>query len=229
MSAPLVLVVGAQRGSLGQHVSEVAEGTGFTALEAGVAGEPVYLDVRDDVSIHRVLSKWQPEHIVCTAGINPPHEVPLSHAMEEAFAVNATGPMRLLAAFHAQTRAKEPVGAWRHFVAVSSNSAHVARSKSLAYCASKAALSMAIRCAAREIVRDETGLLTWCVEPGLLDGTPMTRDTEAGFEGALHRIPGLAPREGLEPLNVARFIVTALHAGGHEMNGVCLRLDGGEQ
>jgi NAD(P)-dependent dehydrogenase (short-subunit alcohol dehydrogenase family) len=115
------------------------------------------------------------------------------------------------------------------FVAVSSNSAQLARSRSLAYCASKAALSMAIRCAARELAPHSVNI--WGVEPGWISDTPMSEAVHARIVAEQrglpnHRIPG--GRE-VHRRELGRFIAEHVSHEWDWMNGCMLRLDGGDQ
>jgi NAD(P)-dependent dehydrogenase (short-subunit alcohol dehydrogenase family) len=113
------------------------------------------------------------------------------------------------------------------FVAVSSNSAHVARSESAGYCASKAALSMAVRCAARRYAPLNTFRI-WGYEPGLILDSPMTEAVRMSVrpDVPLHRIPG---NHTLRRGDLAQRIVDDIASGDRWLNGCMLRLDGGEQ
>lgn len=235
-----VLVVGARPDSLGAAIAEAVHSRGWEAVTAGIpgpdrlmaGGERLYEDHHLDLIgksglLTMLLDKVHPNHIVVTTGINRP-QMEYGHNEDcgvaawylEHFNVNVVGPMRLCEAW-----------LWRgtagHFVAISSNSAHIARSWSSAYCSSKAALSMALRVRAREVVGDGRRVI-YGYEPGLLAGTPMTRATEARLRGVpLTRMPGLPL--GLNTHWLASLIVYNLATGGMELNGTCLRIDAGEQ
>lgn len=246
---PAVLVVGCKPGSLGEAVKEVAEGVGYTVITAGVSGEQLPLDISNG---HQVAEMFRPpkdmtglkpvEHVVCTAGINYLDGIrtgDLHRNMVEHMAINAVGPLDVLSRWHRAHRAhmkhlqqtdpdvtlEQP-----HFVAISSNSAHIARSTSIAYCASKAALSMGIRCAARDSAKDGWPMVIYGYEPGWINGTPMSNRVTARFGGPvhppLHRIPH---GDGIDRYAIARTIVSNLYHAGMELNGTLIRLDGGEQ
>ena len=117
-----------------------------------------------------------------------------------------------------------------HFVAISSNSAHIARSGSAPYCASKAALSMAIRAEARDLARsyDLHTVIAYTYEPGWLEGTAMSNDVASRYPGMQpHRMLGLDA--GLPPSRLAGMIAYNLRHCGRELNGCVLRVDAGEQ
>lgn len=236
-----VLVVGAKPDSLGDQlarqirsVEDLLGGSyDWTVFTAGISGqEDLLLDVRSYSAMLEVLADLRPDHIVCTVGINNPQENyrTMSAWFEDHLAINCVGPMRLLEAWMAVQPMHDPVsGRERHFVAVSSNSAHIARRDSAAYCASKAALSMALRVRGREMATGGMSLVVHGYEPGLLFGTPMTEKVANRFSGSvLHRMPGIHPG-GLSPMVVSRLILRDLLYGGRELNGVMQRIDAGEQ
>jgi NAD(P)-dependent dehydrogenase (short-subunit alcohol dehydrogenase family) len=115
----------------------------------------------------------------------------------------------------------------RQYISISSNSASLPRTRSLPYCASKAALSMALRVAARELA----GVVSvYGYEPGLLFGTPMTEEWSVGKSHRMHRMRGGPElRGGIRPGRLARMIVGNIVNGGPELNGCLIRVDGGEQ
>lgn len=250
LEGPRLLVVGAAPHSLGATVAQVArEGlwtfdqvvtAGITPPPESVAvtSRPVYedykLDIRNSASMREVLHDVCPDVIVCTVGVNVLCHIEtagLRMVLEEAFHVNVIGVMELLRHFITA----EGSGYWtqgrrssKKFVVVSSNSARVARTGSLAYCASKAALSMAVRCAARELAG--TAVQVWGYEPGLLAGTPMTHAVHAGLPAAtaLHRMRGVPP-EGLPVRSVAQQIINDVAQYAPGLNGVMIPCDAGEQ
>jgi len=240
-----LLVVGARIGSLGHYVAEVAAQNGWTVVTAGISGdEDLKLDVANHAQVHGFFSPSeveQPWHsVVCTAGVNYEGGITddnIRGVLDTSFLINATGPLHLLHCwtdwwmYHLDETfmvVDEHVApdVPMHFVAVSSNSASIARSRSLAYCASKAALSMGIRCAARELAN--TWLNVWGVEPGWLSGTPMSKEVNKRFEYGMprHRIPG---DRTVDPAALAHFIVSGLRNPYSSLNGCLLRMDGGEQ
>lgn len=114
----------------------------------------------------------------------------------------------------------------KRFVAISSNSAHIPRRGSMPYCASKAALSMALRVAARELANKNVAV--WGYEPGLLAGTPMSEQTRRDFgTDPLHRMPGVS-WEGLPVGDLAQQIVQDISTFSVAHNGLMIPFDGGE-
>lgn len=234
------LVIGAQPASLGYHVVEEFERCGWDVLSAGISGhEDAQLDVGQVVDVAKFFLHYQPFNaVVNTAGINEPFPtegVGLANHMEDAFLTNVLGHVYPLQHWLAKT--PETVAYWtNHYVSISSNSARIARSNSTPYCASKAALSMAIRCMARD---SEGKASIYAYEPGLLDGTPMTESTKrdlTAYEGLaareinMHRMRGGKElTHGIRPGRLARMIVNNVKIGGPELNGSIIRLDGGEQ
>jgi NAD(P)-dependent dehydrogenase (short-subunit alcohol dehydrogenase family) len=224
-----VLIVGARPNSLGTAVRDLLRSKGFGAATAGVSGEEHYLDVRDIHSIENVVRIVHPTDIIVTAGINEPANLRADGyhtSMLNSYVVNAVGPMMVLNEWlrHLEEYPKLKVAA-RAFVAISSNSAHIARRGSVPYCASKAALSMALRCAAREL--GGKPFLVYGYEPGLLEGTPMTQDTETIFGPAQSRMMGA--EKGIAPEKMADLIVQYLLMPTIALNGTMLRIDAGEQ
>ena len=229
-----VLVVGAQPGSLGEAIRQEADGCDYVVATAGVSGEPEWMDVVTSPmsALRASLAFLEPDHIIVTAGINepePPRGDDPALWYERAFSVNCTGPMRVLAAWRDLLRGKAPKRLG-HFVVISSNSATVPRSGSAAYCASKAALSQAIRCAARELEGgDALGVIAYGYEPGLLSNTPMTDATAARWPGQpLTRMRGARLSVGVSRHKLAELVVGMLRSGP-VMNGMMVPFDGGER
>lgn len=184
--------------------------------------EDFQLNVQEPGSVREVLDRVRPRDIVVTAGINigePIGSDSYSAASIRSIGVNFVGVMEVLNQW--MKLGPDQDGA---FVAISSNSSHIARRGSTAYCASKAALSMAIRCAAREIGGRP---LVYAYEFGLLMGTPMTQGTEARFGPSQTRMVGA--EKGLDVLAAAKAISNNLVAPWHGLNGALIRLDAGEQ
>jgi len=243
-----LLVVGAQPGSIGAVVATTAKLLGPPGwgqiFTAGISGyEDLKLDVTDFLSMMDFLKEFGPFHdVVCTAGINIPGGIMsrVSHRLQPLMTVNYHGHIYLLQNWveywlDVQT-GEDAVKPAKNWVSISSNSAHIARSPSLAYCASKAALSMAIRCAGRELAHVGLPFNVYAYEPGWVDDTPMSVEMtqEAGtFVSAkeeqslvMHRIPG---GKGLDVYDLAGLIVNNLKLEGRMFNGTCIRVDGGEQ
>lgn len=223
-----LLVIGAAPNSLGAAIVKVMRirSKDNEVVTAGIGGEEEFVDVTGTNDVWDSLLSIKPTHIVVTTGINIGDEIGSGNYLENlrrSFQVNTLGVMSVLDVWIAQKADGKPVDP-KAFVAISSNSAHIARRNSTAYCASKAALSMAIRCAARELAGSP---LVYGYEFGLLRGTPMTQDTEKRFGPAQTRMPG-APG-GLNVLDAANQIVNDLINPWHGLNGSLMRLDAGEQ
>lgn len=234
-----LLVVGAQDGSLGAAVARNAAIEGRHVYTAGVGpDEQMKMDVRYAADIHRVLDEVQPQHVVCTVGLNlPAHHVAPTWLpnLSDSLQVNVLGVAHLLQAWLLRdlpTAGDQEQAQWGHFVVVSSNSAHLARTQSAPYCASKAALSMLVRCVARETARgDENGTrdrLVYAYEPGLIDTVGTMKVRERLGEKELHRMPGVGP-DGMSKEWLAGVIVRNLLHGSAALNGLTMRIDGGEQ
>jgi NAD(P)-dependent dehydrogenase (short-subunit alcohol dehydrogenase family) len=229
-----VLIVGAQPDSLGAAIAGLLNlpGENVNVVTAGISErEEISLDITHPHTYRRALVAGPYDHVIVTAGLNVGYENytdNLTDWMEAHMQVNCIGPMNLFQTWYKHARAKSEYNRLNQFIVVSSNSAHIARSNSMAYCASKAAMSMSVRVAAREIGREAAAdTIIYGYEPGLLAGTPMTKDTERRFGPSQTRIPGA--EGGLDRYEVARQIVATMRVGTWAMNGVLVRLDGGEQ
>jgi NAD(P)-dependent dehydrogenase (short-subunit alcohol dehydrogenase family) len=227
-----VLVVGARPGSLGDVIRKELAAQGFRVEVGGITRERHTIDLMRSsfAEIARLLQYIDPKHIICTAGVNEPTDSINDPAKWYAkhFAVNVTGPMRLLEGWRALGAGREGVQE-SHFVAISSNSARVPRTGSAAYCASKAALSMALRCVAREVSADPSSRLSvYGYEPGLVAGTPMTEQTASRYpRQALTRMRPAELSEGVSAGALARLVVAGLRAG-RAMNGLLVPFDADE-
>jgi NAD(P)-dependent dehydrogenase (short-subunit alcohol dehydrogenase family) len=227
--SPTLLVLGAAPDSLGQRVAQVAhrDYDYGNVVTAGISNEAYPCDVTRSGDIKNVLEEVCPDAIVCTVGHNSPASYRAGYLrtlMMSSFETNVIGPMEVLRQFSSLVRRDPPTV--KKFVAISSNSARIPRRDSLPYCASKAALSMALRVAAREAAGSD--ILIWGYEPGLLADTPMTQQSAKDFDGALHRIPGVAPRRGLNGLWLAHRILSDLAFASMANNGTMIPFDGGE-
>jgi NAD(P)-dependent dehydrogenase (short-subunit alcohol dehydrogenase family) len=243
-----LLVVGVSEGGLGQRVVDYARKDPYidnvwTAdvpdTLTGDKPADFQLDVRSVADIRSTLRGCEPTHIICTTGINYftaelGGTVDWRHGIMETMEVNALGVVTLArewSTLNSLPATPDHMGhSGRHFVAVSSNSAHIARTQSAAYCMSKAALSMGIRCLARDAARQGLAQALYVYEPGFLNATPMslaivgTDDPLA--EANVHRIPS---GYSITTAEVAHQMVAGLHGGWNALNGACIRLDGGEQ
>lgn len=212
-------IFGARKKSIGQTVgkywSDMYDGKVVTA---GISGEEDYtVNMSDDEEITNFLAAEQPDRVLVTIGMN--EEMSDKEGMDfwlaDHFAVNVIMPMQILELWKGVGL---PDGG--HFVAISSNSAHIPRSQSMAYCSTKAALSMALRCAARDAMKAGVDFSIYGWEPGLVKGTPMS-----GSRGGTRM---LGHPEGLTRRALALQIVNTMAFGGTEYSGVLVRLDNGE-
>lgn len=224
---PRVLVVGARHGSLGDHIAMHVQLAGVEAYMAGIATESLHLDARNEESARTIISAVRPTHVVCTVGMNeggPVYGDDWWEHAEDLMATNYLAPMKVLTAFEDYLS-----GMPGTFVAISSNSARIARSSSAAYCASKAALSMALRCAARDLTRAGRPMRVWGYEPGALEGTPMTRTVarRLGKDVPMSRM--LTNPAGLPVGAVARIVARDLLDSPEVLHGCIVPLDNGEQ
>jgi NAD(P)-dependent dehydrogenase (short-subunit alcohol dehydrogenase family) len=231
-----VLVVGTRPGSLGEAIYLSLKAQGIDAIRAdrpmeGLDSAVYRCDVLDRTDTRKMLRVLRPTDVVCCVGINLPDDPMLLPALSGQFQVNTYGPVQLLMEAleywddEPGVHIDVPTGA--NFVAISSNSAHIARSQSTGYCASKAALSMALRCIARNH-GGRDGYCIWGYEPGWINGTPMSDDVmdRLGEYGRTHRIPG---GDGLDKWVLADKIAHDLIYAQHGFNGCMFRIDGGEQ
>lgn len=235
---PTLLVVGAATGGLGAAVATHAYQAYDYAdiFTAGISGdEMVKMDVNNRHQVHERLVDMKPDAIVCTVGINEPASVRDEHLdlrMFDAFRVNTLGPLAILQEFLGSPVRPGREHMTKKFVAISSNSARIPRRVSMPYCASKAALSMALRVAARELAGERVAV--WGYEPGLLAGTPMTERVAAHFSAGtqsgqfrMHRMPG-APADGIPVKDLAAQICIDLANFSVAQNGTMIPYDAGE-
>lgn len=222
-----LLIFGARRNSLGEAVALLAEQMGMSVVTAGIfpQDEDEPCDGRDLSRVRYMLQKHTPELILITIGVNHPvltGETDYLRRLRDSLEINCEVPMGIV---HEALRLDPKPNA---IVAISSNSAHIARTDSGPYCASKAALSMALRVAAREQGRVD-GPIIYGYELGLLAGTPMTEATRAalGPQTPLSRMPGA--EDGLDVQDVATTILSGLVRPWQGQNGTMIRLDAGEQ
>lgn len=236
MGARTLLVVGAREGSLGRAIADEAEDAQgqWSVFTAGIdPDEDHFVDVTMEGSIRELFERTCiPDCIVVTAGINIEGSVmgDVHGDMLKQFVTNSFGPINVLSEWlkaMSVTGQKSDLHApGSVFVAISSNSASLARSRSLGYCASKAALSMALRCAAREMAKSKVSIYGY--EPGWIGGTPMSTEVLGRLGGnPAHRIPS---GEAVDVGSLAALIVNNLSdPEARALNGCLLRIDGGEQ
>lgn len=232
---PDVLIVGAAEGSLGEAIANEMENGPYDfgkVTTVGLNEEMLRLDLLDRGAVEHVLRHLQPDVVVCTAGVNLPADIGSSRMflrLGDSFNNNVIGPMGLLQDFVSSGVRPSREDSVKKFVAISSNSARIARRGSIPYCASKAALSMALRVAAREL-GSQGEVTVWGYEPGLLAGTPMSEQTRRDFgtDEPLHRMVGVPP-DGIPPGDLAQQIVGDVATFSYAHNGLMIPFDGGEQ
>jgi NAD(P)-dependent dehydrogenase (short-subunit alcohol dehydrogenase family) len=192
------------------------------------------LDVASDLSCERYFKdhdlRWTPyTHIIFSAGINYLEWLGRaeSYHMQEVVDVNLMGFINVLNEITLRQDAPARV------VVVGSDAAERPLRTSIAYCASKAGLHMAVRVAAREL--GPKGWRINCVAPGMTDETGMQRYvdervqvvrgwTEEGmlkYEDQQTVVPGRISTE-----EVADVILSTLQGPDH-LNGSIITLNGG--
>lgn len=129
------------------------------------------LDVRKDATQYPFAENvrtWSPDYVVYSAGINELDWIyHLSQkTFEDIMEVNVWGFINVIKGLQLTGRAYS-------VLAVTSDAAVRPMRTSIAYCASKAALNMAIRVASRELAQD--GWRINGIAPGKVEGTAMTR------------------------------------------------------
>jgi NAD(P)-dependent dehydrogenase (short-subunit alcohol dehydrogenase family) len=221
-------ILGARKGSLGAALKDVIRSAGDNAITWGITNDE-----------DNKISDFDPSacNVICTIGINEPYDLAVNSTadLEWTMEHNLMVPLRYFQQWLTTPIRETPVTGSNprgRFVFISSNSAHIARSGSLSYCASKAALSMAVRVAARDISAHRGGRgvwdrrYVWCYEPCWIEGTPMSQEVLDRLDGNLaHRIPG---GKGVSRHRLAQLIHDNMR---QEMvlHGACIRVDLGDQ
>lgn len=169
------------------------------------------------------------DEIVYSAGINSlmPFEQMNFKTVRDIFEVNVIGFMNLLAMLQERDATNIRI------VAVSSDAARRPMRTSSAYCASKAALDMVVKCSARELAH--LGYRINAVAPGMTAPTAMSRYIDA----AVPRLRGWTPEEAANyensqavikrratPQEIAETIKMILD-GPDYLNGSILEVNGG--
>lgn len=231
-----VLIVGA--GGVGEALRQNF-GREYDVHTAGIAGEMFKLDIANPAEVavffrHSEHSGELYDHVVVASGVNNPAHITslaLHRSMVSQMEVNYLGPMMVLSKWlrswvDGKKNGEHVEAHPHHFVVVGSNSAHIPRSDSAGYCASKAALEMGIRVAAREAARRWATVSVWGVNPGWIVDTRMSRQVERKLgDKPAHRIPG---NRVLRADQVARFILEQVVYDRRYLNGTMVRMDGGE-
>jgi NAD(P)-dependent dehydrogenase (short-subunit alcohol dehydrogenase family) len=162
-----VLIVGGRSG-IGEAFTDHIVAN-YPKMEFGIPYRD-YLDVTSHKSIRTYFEKNGAfTHIVYSAGINQLAWVNsrnIDFTMGDHFDVNCAGFVQLISE-HIRHFPAQPLSA----VAVSSDAGRIPMRGSVAYCASKAALNMAVRVLARELAPLHR---INAVAPGMVEDTPMT-------------------------------------------------------
>jgi len=162
-----LLVVGGARQGIGTAVAGLAVKNG---LDVNVP-DLYALDVTKQGTIDRYLKIHGPfDLVVYSVGmqkLQTINKIDMS-TVHHIFDLNVNGYLRVITSL-----VKHQHGG--RVCAVVSNASHTPMRGSIAYCTSKAALAMAVRCAARELAPHwvMTG-----VSPGVVDETPMTKSVD---------------------------------------------------
>lgn len=236
-----IVVIGCAPGSFGAYIAAALrsqaeeekrrDSTWFRVVEAGLSdrllGYQPELELNvlwPQEQIRAALFAANPYHVVYAAGYNSTDDdigSTFAQSVHQHSIVNLHGFLEVAEAF------KGLAYPGSHLVAISSNSARVARSPSLGYCVSKAGLSMAVRVLARKWRGTP---VVYGYEPGLMD-TEATRKyvNEGTFGGASHRMLGVSSQYGLSAAQVAETVAHNVLWGGIALNGTLQQLDAGEQ
>lgn len=166
------LIIGTGTGGIGDAVKDhILSTDNYLEHVFGFVHTPLIdeLDVRNEKSIEGWLRENGPlDHIVYSAGVSRLQWIPEldQRSLDKTFDVNVGG-MIMLAALHKDMWPDHEV----RFVAIVSDAAHTPMRGSIAYCASKAAQEMAVKCMARELAPLWTVV---GVSPGVVEDTGMT-------------------------------------------------------
>jgi NAD(P)-dependent dehydrogenase (short-subunit alcohol dehydrogenase family) len=180
------------------------------------------------LSVGPTSGKW--DHIVYSAGFN---KLAWMEAVQEAdlmqiFDVNVLGFIRLMSAV-----ARMPIENMPNSVtAIVSDAATHPMRTSIAYCSSKAALAMAVRCAARELA---SAVRVNGVSPGIVEGTPMTEKTDKEISATRGWIPADVVLNSTEAIPVGRRgfpreiaqVVVDVMEGPQYLTGSIIEVNGG--
>jgi len=162
-----VLIVGGNSG-IGKEVSRTLTKS-YRAIPQFIPSRD-FMDVTSRHAVETFIKGYGPfTHIVYSAGANELAWVSAANVTmlaEELFDVNCAGFITVISE-HIRQYPESPLSA----VAVSSDAAEIPMRGSVAYCASKAALNMAVKVLARELAPLHR---INAVSPGMVDGTPMT-------------------------------------------------------
>jgi NAD(P)-dependent dehydrogenase (short-subunit alcohol dehydrogenase family) len=165
---PKGIVIGGNSG-IGERLMDDFRSDGRFVNVDWMAPIPVELDIRSDAQISMYIRDNGPfKYIVYCAGYNRLEWIKEASvtSTQDSFDVNVLGFISLL--HHHEQKFPDASGS---IIAISSDASRIPMRTSIAYCASKAALNMAVRVAARELAP------RWrvnAVAPGIIRDTPMT-------------------------------------------------------
>jgi NAD(P)-dependent dehydrogenase (short-subunit alcohol dehydrogenase family) len=163
-----LMILGGTSG-IGREFFEYTMIESFQFAEVNIYGREDF-DIRDEAALREAIAAATPTDVVYSVGINELdwikdlHQLTFRSLME----VNVWGFLSTIQQLQA-VRTGVPM----NVVAVTSDAAWRPMRTSAAYCASKAALEMAVRVASRELAG--MGWRVNAVAPGKVEGTPMTR------------------------------------------------------
>lgn len=136
-----------------------------------MATDETFTDVTSTMELRRAYGDFSPKAIVYCAGVNKlmPAETFDEFEALNMLDINALGFMRVIHLIASDSKYHRATDV----VAISSDAATHPMRNSMAYCASKAALNAAVRCAARELAPD---IRVNAIAPGPIANTPMTKN-----------------------------------------------------
>lgn len=167
------LVIGGTSGIGKQFIEDAEDDPRFEGTTWFAPG-PNEVDVTRNSTLASYIRDNGPfDFMVYCAGVNVLQWIGdiTDDALDETFAVNVEGYIWMLD-FH-ESYFPAHMGS---IVAITSDASRIAMRTSIAYCSSKAALNMAVRCSARELAP------RWqinAVAPGIIEDTPMTDYVDA--------------------------------------------------
>lgn len=219
-------VVGTDSG-IGAHAAAMASST-YDDIIATTRGQ---CDVRLPWDINDIVERHGPfDAVLYCSGVNHldwSQDINDSE-MIETFDVNVAGFIRIISRL-AKSQRESPTS----IVAISSDAAYTPMRTSMAYCASKAALSMAVRVAAREHAPH------WrvnAIAPAAVEGTGMSRYVDGRVPELRGWLPSAARAHEMAntPLgrrvNMGEVAILALDmlVGPESLNGSIISLTGGK-
>lgn len=223
-----IWIIGGTSG-IGQAVSMECAGKGHDVSSSGIK-----YDVKDPGKLGSFWEQFGPfDAVVYSAGVNQLGWIEEldDKTVLDIYDTNVVGFMRLLQLIK-KKNAGAVIGHCQSIVAISSDAAERPMRTSIAYCASKAALNMAVRVAAREmapLVRVNA------IAPGVTENTIMTAYVDAvvpairgwrGESAAEYERSQIPMGRRAEPAEVARVTYDVL-TGPEYLTGSVITVNGG--